>query len=514
LIIDAKNATALEDGMTKLLSEFPATATIKLPATADATGEAHTVDNYGVAVLNEGTYANSIEKGGVICMMLHHTCRWYGGTNNFPEGYLVPENKSHVFRYALYPHAGDWREADTQHAGHEFNHPLLARETRPASKPCLPPELALLKVGPKNLILAAMKPYGNPIASFEKTMTSDARKGIMLRLYDTEGIDSEARIEFAPGIQSAWSANMLEEYLDELPVTRNGVSLYVSPFSIETVGFEPGKLGRPMGDATLGATAEPVQPVWVRSWEHDAESMPMGYLPVCCTLGRQVIEEDEGRTLKLKVNAVNDYTDAPVTGVIELIVPDGWTAHPSPIGFELDALGHQITEITITRPDAAMSGQIKLRYEDDGQAFQDVLEIGDGFDLQMTAENRQDTIVVTLSNPTSEAIEGEVSIVTPLETWTKELVGPYALLDITPRTHGVSVAGGASVVLEFAVKSAMPQTLAGPDSYWAVAKLMSNGRITLKRCDNRPPSRKMFARRWDKMLRERAAAHHAQRAKK
>jgi hypothetical protein len=427
---------------------------------------------------------------------------------------LVPENKSHVFRYALYPHAGDWRDGDTQRAAHEFNHPLLARETRPASKPCLPAELALLKVGPKNLILAAMKPYGNPIASFEKTMTSDARKGIMLRLYDTEGIDSEARIEFAPGIQSAWTANMLEEYLDELPVTRNGVSLYVSPFSIETVGFEPGKLGRPMGAAILGATAEPVQPVWVRSWEHDTESMPMGYLPVCCTLGRQVIEEDEGRTLKLKVNAVNDYTDAPVSGVIDILVPDGWTAHPSPIGFELPALGHQITEITVTRPDAKVSGQIKLRYEDDGQTFQDVLEIGDGFDLQMTAENREDVIVVTLTNPTAETIEGEVSIVTPLETWSKELVGPYALLDISPRTIGASVARGTSVVLEFKVAAAMSRALAPQDSYWAVAKLMSNGRITLKRCDNRPPSRKMFARKWNKLLKERAELHHAKRKTK
>jgi hypothetical protein len=161
-----------------------------------------------------------------------------------------------------------------------------------------------------------------------------------------------------------------------------------------------------------------------------------------------------------------------------------------------------------------VSGQIKLRYEDDGQTFQDVLEIGDGFDLQMTAENREDVIVVTLTNPTAETIEGEVSIVTPLETWSKELVGPYALLDINPRTIGASVAGGTSVVLEFKVAAAMSRALAPQDSYWAVAKLMSNGRITLKRCDNRPPSRKMFARKWNKLLKERAELHHAKRKTK
>ncbi|MBI5094436.1 MAG: hypothetical protein HZB26_18615 [Candidatus Hydrogenedentes bacterium] len=514
LIIEASTAKALDEGVARLLSSFPVSASITLPAACDATGESRTVDNYGVAVLNEGTYANSIEKGGVICMMLHHTCQWYGGTNNFPEGYLVPENRNHVFRYALYPHAEDWRGANTQHASHEFNHPLLARETRPAAKPCLPAEQAFLKVGPKNLILAAMKPFGNPIAGFEKNMASDARKGIMLRLYDTEGIDSEARIEFASAIQSAWSANLLEEYLSEIPVTRNGLSLYVSPFSIETIGFEPGKLGRSMGAIQLGATAEPVQPVWVRSWEHDAESMPIGYLSVCCSIGRQVLEQDDGRTLKIKVNAVNDYTDAPVSGVIELLVPDGWTAHPSPIGFELPPLGHQITEVTVTRPEPKMSGQLKLRYEDDGQTFQDVLEIGDSFDLQMAAENRQDVIVVTVHNPTSETIEGEVSLVTPLETWSKETVGAYALLNIVPRTQGVSVAGHSSVVLEFKVTGAVPRSLAPRDSYWAVAKLMSNGRITLKRCDNRPPSRRMYARKWNQLLRERADQHHARKERK
>jgi len=485
-----------------MLADFSDTATITLPAEVDATGTAHTVDNYGVAVLNTGTYANSIEKGGVICMMLNHTCRWYGGTNNFPEGYLVPENRNHVYAYALYPHAGTWREANTQHAAYAFNHPLIARQTKPAAKPSLPAEQALLTVAPKNVVLAAMKPFGNPIAAFERTKTADPAQGIMLRLYDTEGVDSEARIEFAGGIQAAWSANLVEERLEDLPVSDGGVSAAVPPFSIETLGFEPGKLGRKMARHVLGAEAEPVQPVWVRSWEHDAESMPMGYAPVVCSISREVLEEDGGRTLKLRINAVNDYTDAPITGTAALSAPEGWVAEPDVIAFDIPPLGYKPIEVTVRRPDPDAAGQLKLRHEFDGQVFQDVLEIGQAFDLEMSARNEGRHIVVALTNCTAETIEAEVAMVSPLETWPRALVGRHALLDISPRTQGVSLAPGGSATLRYTVTPLVDAALVPVASYWAVAKLMTNGRIHLERCGHHPPDRRLDDDKWTELYRE------------
>ncbi|MBN2308553.1 MAG: hypothetical protein JXR94_06250, partial [Candidatus Hydrogenedentes bacterium] len=374
LLVEAAASKGLSEALEGALAAFPATATIKLPAEVDATGESHRVDNYGVAVLNQGTYANSVEKGGSICMMLMHTCRWYGGTNNFKDapapGYLVPENKNHVFRYALYPHAGDWRAARTQHAGHEFNHPLTARETKPGKRPCLPPELSFVRVTPGNVILSAMKPFGNPVAGFERGGESQAAGGILVRVYDTEGADAEARIEFAEGIRSAWSSNLIEERGGELAVRDGAVPLYVSPFSIETIGFVPEKLGRKQGRKSIGAEGEPVQPVWVRSWEHDAESMPMGYHGAVCSIAREVKEEDDGRTLHLKVNAVNDYVDAPVELSARVAVPEGWTATPACVEAELAPRGHRITPVRVTRPDGDAQGQIRLVYEFDGQTFQ------------------------------------------------------------------------------------------------------------------------------------------------
>ncbi len=165
----------------------------------------------------------------------------------------------------------------------------------------------------------------------------------------------------------------------------------------------------------------------------------------------------------------------------------------------------------MTRPDGSARGQIKLRYEFDGQTFQDVIEIGGSFDLDLTAENRGDAIVVTVINPNPETVEGEVSIVTPLETWPEALVGGYARLDVSPRTQGVSVPAGESVELTYTVRPAGDRRHLAADSYWAVAKLMSNGRISLKRCDNTPERRLLDDAKWLDTYRARAEQYTRRR---
>lgn len=493
LVVEGKTQAELDAALEDMLGRFADTATILLPPNVDATGERHRVDDYGVAILNEGTYANSIEKGGVICMMLAHTCRWYGGTNNFPEGYLVPEQKHHVFRYALYPHAGTWRDADTQRAGHDFNHPLLATIKSGDGKGTLPREQAFLTVEPKNLVLEAMKPFGNPLPAFDKRAKCDPRKGIMLRLYDTEGVDTPAVLRFSGGIESAWAADMVEARGESLPVRDGAVSLYVGPNAIETVGFVPGAAPALGHAAALGAEAEPVQPVWVRSWEHDTESMPMGYETVVCSLSREVREAARGKRLLIRVNAVNDWTNAPARVTARLLLPKGWSANETSLTFALDPLGHATREVSVARPSKDAQGQVKLRYRYDGQTYQDVLEFGGGFDLQMAADNDGDRIVITVTNPANETVEGEVALVTPLEAWSTQAAADYALLEVTPRTQGFSLGGGKTKRLVFEARRTPLHALLAAPSYWAVAKLMSNGRIQLKRCDSRPPRRQRYA---------------------
>ena len=57
--------------------------------------------------------------------------------------------------------------------------------------------------------------------------------------------------------------------------------------------------------------------------------------------------------MRLKVNAVNDYTDAGVEGEARLVLPEGWTAEPAVIPFRVDPLGYSQTAVTVRRPDGA-----------------------------------------------------------------------------------------------------------------------------------------------------------------
>jgi TolA-binding protein len=69
-------------------------------------------DDYGVAIINTGNIACSVEKGDMLNMMLFHTAEFYGNVGNTHcDTKLVPEKKTHIFTYSLLPHAGSYREA-------------------------------------------------------------------------------------------------------------------------------------------------------------------------------------------------------------------------------------------------------------------------------------------------------------------------------------------------------------------------------------------------------------------
>ncbi|MCL6499579.1 MAG: hypothetical protein K6U07_06100, partial [Firmicutes bacterium] len=125
---------------------------------------------------------------------------------------------------------------------------------------------------------------------------------------------------------------------------------------------------------------------------------------------------------RVKVNVVNDYVDAPASGQVTLLLPQGWSADRTTFDYELPALGEVTFPVTITRPPDSQ-GQIKLRFTRDGQEFQDVLEVGRAVEPTFTLRLEEGKLVAAVENPGSESLECEVAIASPVETWPAELVG-------------------------------------------------------------------------------------------
>jgi alpha-mannosidase len=140
-----------------------------------------------------------------------------------PE-YWFTQAGDHRYRAALMPHQGDWRLRYRDAIA--FNYPLVAfvGEQQPASAgEVMPVEQSFLRLEPSNLILTAMK-------------KSEDGNQVVLRFYEAEGNQTDARIQLPRPIRSAWRASLIEENEGSLPINNDGsLSLKIGPWEITTL---------------------------------------------------------------------------------------------------------------------------------------------------------------------------------------------------------------------------------------------------------------------------------------
>lgn len=161
---------------------------------------------FGLSLLNDSKHGFDV-KDNILRLSVVH-----GATSPDPEA----DRGRHELRYALYPHAGTWKEAETTRRGMEFNAPLLVRA--PLVHPGrLPAVHSFIRVSPGNVILSALKKE-----------RGYAENGLILRLYEIHGERVDARIELP------WAADAVATDLIERP---SGTSL--GGGTVLTVPLEP-----------------------------------------------------------------------------------------------------------------------------------------------------------------------------------------------------------------------------------------------------------------------------------
>ena len=134
-------------------------------------------------------------------------------------GYQIGQERT--LRYALVPHAGDWREAGVYRDGLEFNHPLLCRKVAPHAGP-LPKRWGLLDVSSPNVVVSSIKTGQGGVAALRVyEATGRATPGVAIRL--------RARVV------SANEANLMEDAGRGLAVENDTVRFDLHPFEIKTV---------------------------------------------------------------------------------------------------------------------------------------------------------------------------------------------------------------------------------------------------------------------------------------
>jgi alpha-mannosidase len=180
----------------------------------------------GLAVLNMGLPGNLVSDNTMMVSLLRaHTLGAYGFGGGFEPGMSSDTGfqlgQERTMRYALVPHAGDWRDAGVFRDGLEFNHPLVCRNVLPHAG-TLPAKWGFLEVSHPNVVVSSLKPCRGA--------------GLALRIYEAAGKPAPAvNIKLRPRLLSASEINLLEDAGVDLKVDDNNVSCDLNPFEIKTI---------------------------------------------------------------------------------------------------------------------------------------------------------------------------------------------------------------------------------------------------------------------------------------
>lgn len=168
---------------------------------------------YGVGILNDCKYGYSIE--GTTVKMTLLKC----GTFPNPEA----DQGLHRFTYSLFPHLGDFRDAGLIQQAYLVNQPLTAARIQ-CGEGDLPDCFSLVSSDQENVILETVK----------KAEDSD---DMIVRAYDAYRERSTVTLRTAEKFQKAYLCDLMENPVEELPVSGNAVTFPVKPFEIITVRF-------------------------------------------------------------------------------------------------------------------------------------------------------------------------------------------------------------------------------------------------------------------------------------
>jgi hypothetical protein len=472
---------------------------------------------------------------GTLHMSLMRSCSawpsgiWIDGDRRTaPDGSSFAwQHWSHTFEYALASGQGDWRTAGFNATAEEYNHDLLAVVTGAQGDA----EASLLSVAPANVTVSAVKPRGNPLAAGRAGGLAGAGSGaasgagsgagpgeqaeVTVRLRETGGTATTARLRLASGVSAAWLTDLLEES-DGAPLTvepvgdSDGGTVVVDMPAFGTVTLVVRTHSRLAADGHPAYT-EPVQPVYARYWLHGKGPAPAGNLPVAVHFSPTRValtHPGDSATLTLTVGCGAESA----SGVVMLDVPNGIivTRAQGPEGaegsqelrYDLVPGGYAAWELTVQAAPETAAGRYfaAARITDElGHLIEDTAMVAIGerrwpdpelppeetiellqadysagaaeVELEvLTPELRltpggEGELQVRVTNGLASELRGEAQLVSPFGTW--PMFGPW--------TQGFAAGPRTTVTLPFKVR--VPLTERHGSRWWALVKVMYFGRV-------------------------------------
>jgi alpha-mannosidase len=163
---------------------------------------------YGVAILNDCKYGHALIDGTIDLNLLRS------------PGYPDPsaDRAVHQFVYAMYPHPGDHVTGKVIQKAYELNVPLRVLGSCGKAQS----EASWLGVDSGNIIIETVKP-------------AEDGSGIILRLYESTGASTDAKVSLPIATSEVQLTDLLERPQRAMKLAAGAVSLRFGPFEIHTL---------------------------------------------------------------------------------------------------------------------------------------------------------------------------------------------------------------------------------------------------------------------------------------
>ena len=163
--------------------------------------------NYGVSLLNDCKYGHSVNDGTIGLTLIK--C----GVEPNPNA----DVEVHNFTYALYPHCGTWKQADTVKEAYNVNQPAYVVSGGEEGK-----SYSFASVSHDNVVLETVKQAENG-------------EGTVLRFYECQNARTKATVTVPAEFTKAYATNLLEQVEQELAVVDGKVTFTIKPYEIFTI---------------------------------------------------------------------------------------------------------------------------------------------------------------------------------------------------------------------------------------------------------------------------------------
>ncbi len=169
-------------------------------------------ERQGVTILNDSKYGYDAV-GNLLRLTLLRSPTW-------PDE--AADRGRQQFTYAIYPHGGGWKEAQTVRRGYELNDPLTGEQTFAHSGE-MGAEHSFAAVENANVTLTAVK-------------KAEATNGLIFRMYEWAGRAGQVKLRVPTGATYAVETNLMEKVEgDHLAMTQDVVTVGIKPYEILTV---------------------------------------------------------------------------------------------------------------------------------------------------------------------------------------------------------------------------------------------------------------------------------------